>query len=96
MLLILIQLSLSLSYLLRELALGYGLSAKLDVEGVSAGQTWGIEDADSAVTIVHNINVYIAAARTADVTRHVTVARVSCVDVDHTFLAHRDSCPDSI
>jgi len=77
-------------------AFRHWLTTKLDVECVRARKTWSVQDADSSVTIVNDVDVNITSACTANVTRHVTVASVGCVYVDNALLANRYCCPYSI
>lgn len=76
--------------LLGEFPIRYWLTAKLDVEGVSPGYTWSVHEADSSVTIIHDVNVDIRVTVAADAACNVTLACLSSVHLDHTFLIHGD------
>ena len=83
-------------YLLRELAIGHRLAAKLDVDGVGAGGLRRVDDADGAVAVVDDRDVDVGVAAAADAARHVAVAGLRRVHVDHALLPDRDRSPDPI
>lgn len=84
------------SYLLGELAARHWLAAKLQVNGVGTREARCIHDTDGSISVVDNVNVDVAAGRAANVTRDVTIASFSRVDVDDTLFPNGDCRPDSI
>ena len=84
------------TYLLRDLAVGYWLSAELDTERVSTRYSRRVHDTDGTVAIVDNVDVDVTGGVAVDATRHVAVARLRRVDVDDALLAHRDRRADAI
>ena len=84
------------TYLLRDLAVGYWLTAELDTERVSTRYSRRVHDTDGTVAIVDDVDVDVTGGVAVDATRHVAVARLRRVDVDDALLAHRDRRADAI
>ena len=79
-----------------KLPLGYGLSAELDVNRVGAGVSRGVDDADRAVPVVNDSNVYFGVGAATDAARYVTNASVGGVDRDYALLTDGDRRADAI
>lgn len=82
--------------LLYEVAVRNWLSTEFDVQRVCAGHSRRVQDADSTIGVVDDVNINVAATGAADVARDVTVAGVGSVDVDDAFLTDWNSGPDAI
>lgn len=85
-----------MTYSLCELSLGNRLTAELDVECVGARDTRGIHEADSAIPIINNVNVYITTSVAKDPAGDVTMTCLSSIYCDHTFLVDWDCAGDVI
>ena len=81
---------------LGELSVGYGLTAKLDVEGVGARYARGVHETDRTVPVVDDVDVDIRVAVAADAAGDVTLTGLGCVHLDDALLVHRDRGRDVV
>ena len=84
------------SDLLHNISIWNLLSAKLDVECVCSRDSWCVENAHCAVSVLHNVDVDVATTCATNMTCDVTKTCVRRVDIDDALLAHGDCRADTI